>query len=124
MSFYRNAFGNPVVAEMPGYSNTPLLLDTRYYNYTSIPELSPNVSPASYYATQPESTGIPEPSYWPENFIDQTPPTSGSNSPDEERPGALWPLSPPSPHDSSRKPTRSRMPRTRYEPYPSHHPSY
>jgi hypothetical protein len=104
MSFYRNAFGNPVVAEGPGHGNAnSLFIDTRYY--TSVPELSPDISPQGYYEDSKWDT-IPEPTYWrpQENLIYRTP-SSGSITP-VEHPGA------PSPHDSSMKQIRE-MPRNR-----------
>ncbi|KAJ6088355.1 hypothetical protein N7486_009616 [Penicillium sp. IBT 16267x] len=94
MSFYRNAFGNPVVAEVPGYGNAnSLFIDTRYY--TSVPELSLDISPQGY-SPEPRLTAIPEQTYWrpQENLIYQTPPASGSITP-VEYPGAL------APHESS-----------------------
>ncbi|KAJ5809194.1 uncharacterized protein N7503_001412 [Penicillium pulvis] len=107
MSFYRNAFGNPVVAEAPGYGNAnPLFIDTRYY--TSVPELSPDISPQEYYGPEPKSNAIPEQTYWhpQENLIYRTPPASGSITP-VEHPGAI------SPHESSAMRQINEMPHHR-----------
>jgi len=107
MSFYRNAVGNPVVAEVPGYGNAnSLFIDTRYY--TSLPELSPDISPQGYYDSEPKVNAIPEQTYWrpQENLIYRTPPASESISP-VEHPGAV------SPHESSATRQISEMPRNR-----------